>query len=351
MPPFSLWHAVDLCYPFSRLKTLLFSVLVMLAASGLKAAESKSVKLSTSVLTNAPGTNDLIEQEFKKLEDEDDTAHAEVDQWIRDNQEFAAKGTGVSAAELNRRIQTRLDAVRKGYQDFIQRHPNYARARVAFASFLGDLNEEEAEQAQLEKALELDPKLPATYNNLANLYGHNGSLSKAFEYYAKAIELSPTESVYYHNLASTVFLFRKDAREYYHLTEQQVFDKALELYAKARKYDPDNFPLASDVAQTYYGIKPMRTEQALTEWTNTLAIAHDELEREGVYIHLARVKLMAGRFDEARAHLNQVTNRAYTELMELRARILRNVDEQEAAAKRGANTPSATNSPASAPKS
>ena len=123
-----------------------------------------------------------------------------------------------------------------------------------------------------------------------------------------------------------MFLFRKDAMEFYGLTEQQVYDKALELYRKALKLDPDNFPLASDVAQTYYGIKPLRLEDALKAWTNTLAIAHDEIEREGVYLHFARLKLQADRFAEVRAHLNAVTNDMYAVL---KKRLVRNLDEQE----------------------
>jgi tetratricopeptide (TPR) repeat protein len=187
---------------------------------------------------------------------------------------------------------------------------------------------------QLEKALELDPKNPAVYNNLANIYGHDGPTKKAFEFYAKAIELNPFESVYYHNFGTTVYLFRKDAREYYGITEQQVFDKALELYAKAMKLDPTNFPLASDIAQTYYGIKPTRTEDALRAWTNALAIANDEVEREGVYLHFARHKLHAERFDEARTHLKAVTNEMYTDL---KKRLARNIEEQEKEAKQRKN--------------
>ena len=91
--------------------------------------------------------------------------------------------------------------------------------------------------------------------------------------------------------------------EFYQINEQQVYDKALCLYSNALKLDPTNFPLASDVAQTYYGIKPLRLEDALKAWTNTLALAHDEIEREGVYLHFARLKLQADRFAEVRATL------------------------------------------------
>ena len=45
--------------------------------------------------------------------------------------------------------------------------------------------------------------------------------------------LEPDEPVYYQNFATTVYLYRKDAREFYHIGEQQVFDKALDLYRQA----------------------------------------------------------------------------------------------------------------------
>ena len=197
---------------------------------------------------------------------------------------------------------------------------------MAYGSFLNDLHDEEGAQAQWEKALALNPKDPAVYNNLANLYGHIGPIKKAFEYYAKAIELNPREALYYDNFGTAVFLFRKDAMEFFAISEQQVFDKALDLYSKALKLDPTNFPLASDAAQTYYGIKPLRLEDALNAWTNTLALAHDEIEREGVYLHFARLKLQADRFTEVRAHLAAVTNEMYAVL---KSRISRNLDEQE----------------------
>ncbi len=102
---------------------------------------------------------------------------------------------------------------------------------------------------------------------------------------------------------------------------------------------PTTFPLASDVAQTYYGIKPLRLQDALTAWTNTLALAHDEIEREGVYLHFARLKLQANRFAEVRAHLNAITNEMYEVL---KKRLVRNLDEQEQKAQ-GTNAPPVPN--------
>jgi len=316
---------------------LLIGLLSTLVATNQPAALSNLVVQNTGITVSVPDPNDPVEKEYKKLLDDDDEAQAEVDRWIQDNQTFAAKGAAISPAEMSEKIKKRFEPIKKAYEDFIERHPNHARARVAYASFLGDIHDEDTAQIQLEKALELDTNNPAIYNNLANIEGHTGEVKKAFKYYARAIELNPTEPIYYHNFGTTVYLFRKDAMEYYNIPEQKVFDKALELYSKAMQYDPTNFPLASDVAQTYYGIKPPRTDDALRSWTNALKLAHDEIEREGVYIHFARIKMHVGRLDEARAHLNAITNEMYAGLKKT---LTRNLNEEEAKAK-GTNAPPA----------
>jgi tetratricopeptide (TPR) repeat protein len=290
----------------------------------------------------APGvaseSKEAVEDEYHKLMDADDEAQADVDKLIRENQDYVAKGAGLPQAELTLRIRQRLEPARKTYEDFIKGHPDHARGRVAFASFLGDLGEEGAAKEQLEKALILDAKDPAIYNNLANIYGHIGPVKKAFEYFAKAIELKPDEPVYYHNFGTTVYVFRKDAMEYFALNQQQVVEKALGLYSNALRLDPDNFPLASDVAETYYTIQPLRTDEALKAWTNALNIAHSGVEREGVYIHLARIKMVAGRLAEAQAHLDAVTNSLYGEL---KGRIAQRIQERQ-------RDPKQTNAPPAA---
>ena len=128
-----------------------------------------------------PDVNDPVEKEYKKLMEDDDAAQAEVDEWIKDNEQATAKGGGVPPADLNRRIRARFEPIGKAYVDFLARHPDHARARVAYGSFLGDLHDEDGAREQWEKALALNAKDPAVYNNLANLYGHTGPVKKAFE--------------------------------------------------------------------------------------------------------------------------------------------------------------------------
>jgi tetratricopeptide (TPR) repeat protein len=257
---------------------------------------------------------------------DDDVATTEVDKWIRDNNDFTKQGAGVPNDELNERILERFATVRKGYEDFLKRHPDSAPGYLAYGSFLNDIGDEDGSVVQCEKSRQLDPKNPAAWNNLANYYGEHGPITNAFAYYAEASELNPAEPVYYQNLATSVYLFRRDAMSFYGITEPEVFNKALALYQQAMKLDPKNFPLATDYAMSYYGIRPLRTNDALVAWTNALQLARDETEREGVYIHLARIKIYIGQFDEARAQLNAVTN---ADLGDMRKRLEKNASEQE----------------------
>jgi tetratricopeptide (TPR) repeat protein len=316
--------------------SLITGLLGALLATNPPAAVSNLVTQTTGLTVNVPDPSDPVEKEYHKLMTDDDAAQSEVDQWIRDNDAFVSKGGGMPADVLNSRIRTRFAPIRKAYEDFLKLHPDHARAHLAYGSFLNDLKEEEAAEVEFEKSRVLDPKNPAAWNNLANFYGHRGPVKKAFEYYEKAIELNPRESTYYQNLATMVYLFRKDARETYHLEEQQVFDKSLGLYRKAVELDPQNFALASELAQTYYGIKPFRTDEAFGAWTNALKIAGTEIEREGVYVHLARLHLHAGDYPQVHSILNTVTNELYDEL---KKRLLGNLAKQEKEAQ--TNTPPA----------
>ena len=321
---------------------LLIGLVGALVATNQPLAVSNLIEQNAGVSVSIPNPDDPAEKELHRLMIEDDAAMAEVDKWIRDNDAFAAQGAGETKEELNARIMARLNVVRKDYQDLLQRYPDFARGHLAYASFLNNISDEKGGMLENEKARQLDPKNPAAWNNLGNFYSENGPLTNAFAYFGKAIELDPNESVYCQNLALIVYLYRKDAMSFYGLTEPQVFDKALALYQKAVRLDPDNFPLATDYAESYYGVRPLRTNDALAAWTNALQTARNEAEREGVYIHLARVKIAAGRFDEARAHLAAVTNSIYAGLKD---RGERNLAEREFAATNPAAAGISTNVP------
>ncbi len=301
---------------------LTIGLLGALLATNQPLAVSNVIQQQTGVAIEVAA--DPAERELREVMMDDDAAQDEVNQWLHDFDSQSVTNRAEATAALNERIKARLNRVRTAYENFLSRHPDSAHGCLAFGSFLNDIGDEEGAHLQYENSKQLDPNNPAVWNNLANYYGEHSPVTKAFEYYAQAIKLKPDEPVYYQNFATTVYLFRKDAKEFYHIDEQQVFDKAFGLYKQAMQLAPDDFVLATDYAESYYGIKPLRTNDALAAWTNAMTIAHTDAERQGVELHLARVKTYAGMFAEAQAHLDAVTNAAFLDLKRQLTRSLAN---------------------------
>ena len=323
------------------MSNLLAGALGVLLATNQPAAISNLVAQQTGISVPVPATvTDPVELELQKIMAADDAAQEAAGKLIDETEKPADPLTAPTPLTLRARLDEKYKPIRQSYEDFLQRHPQHARGWMAYASFLHDTGDESGSIAKYEKARELDPKDPATWNNLANIYAHIGPVEKAFPYYDEAVRLQPDEPLYLHNFGTLVFLFRKDATNYFKCDEQAVFSRALALYERALKLDPHNFPLASDVAQTYYGIKPPPTQtpeearlaelhladQALGSWTNALSIAGDGVEREGVYLHFARWNIRVGRFAEARTNLTTVTNAMYAQVKQ---RLERNLAEKD----------------------
>ena len=297
------------------------------------AATSPLSPPNSASATNAAASDEAIEREYLRLLELDNASQAEVDRWLTDSAKLDAAGAAADNGTMRLRIRQRFEPVEKAYKNFLERNPKHFKARLAYGSFLGDIGREDEAKDQYIIARDLDPKNPAPWNNLANFYGHNGEVTNAFDCYLKAIELNPKEAVYYQNFATTVYLFRWDATTHFRITEQQVFDKAMGLYRQALALDPENFPLATDLAQTYYGIQPPRISDAFAAWNVALKIAGDDIEREGVHVHFARWHRTAGDYAAVRRELNQVTNQMYTVTKE---RILKSLERKETPA---TNTP------------
>lgn len=317
---------------------LLTGALTVLLATNQPAALSNLVEQTTGISVSVANPNDPVEREYQKILEADDAAQAEALKWLGEDDNFAELNSGARSPTLRSRIAQRFVPVKTQYEDFIRRHPKHVNARLAYASFLGDIKDEVGAMKQLEQALEVAPNHPALLNNLANLYGHGGPVKKAFELYERAIAQKPMESTYYYNHATTVYLFRRDAMAHYGITEQQVFDKAMKLYEKALELDPKNFVLATDVAKSYYAIKPERVADALKSWQQAYDLATTDEERQGVRVHFARWEMIGKQFEKAREQLKSVTLDRYSEA---KSNILHLVQKREAEAK--------TNAPAAKP--
>lgn len=304
---------------------LLAGLLSALVATNAPLAVSNLVHQKTGLALAVTDRNDPVEKRYQAVLLEDDAAVAEFTRWREAHAQLGSTSRdGVDVALLNNRIRQRAAPVRSAYEAFLAEHPRHANARIAFAAFLEEIGEDEESGRQLERAVEFNPDSPVALNNLANHYGHSGEVTNAFTLYERAIRLSPAEPLYCENLATTVFLFRRDAMAHYRITEPDVFAKALGLYRQALDLDP-TFDRAVELAKSYYGVRltaiedPERrrqaerklAEDALAAWRHAQTLAANETDREGVRLHFARWQIQLGRTDEARRELQAVTNATF----------------------------------------
>ena len=97
--------------------------------------------------------------------------------------------------ELNRRIRDKFDPSRKAYKDFIQNHPDYAPARLAYTSFLHDMGDEDGEFQQLLKGPGARTRrFLQSGTTWRNYYGEFSPVTNALMCYEKAIELDPASN-------------------------------------------------------------------------------------------------------------------------------------------------------------
>jgi len=224
------------------------------------AAVSNYVAKTTGIRLPVTDTSDPVEREYLRILKEDDAALDEIDRWIRDAENQAKRSGGLESLTLKGRIEQRLAPVLEDYKNFLARHPNHLRARLAFGSFLNQIGRPAEALRQWQKAREIAPNDPVPWNNLGAYYGHWGPIPKAFECFERAVRLAPGEALYYRNLASVVSTYWRDAKDYYKLSDTRAaVRKALAIYDKALRLQPKNFVWAVEAAQNYYFFKPEAT--------------------------------------------------------------------------------------------
>jgi tetratricopeptide (TPR) repeat protein len=229
------------------------------------------------------------ERWFRFLLSRTDELRAQSDQMSAD--------TSPAAAKRFHAFERRLE---NDYKHFLNDHPRHTRAMVAYGDYLSDLGREEEAMKWWEKAIAIDPKEAYAYNDIANYYGHYGRAADALKLYDKAIALAPTEPVFRFNWATTCCSFRNDSQKVYGWTKEEIFQHSLEQYRKARDLDPQNFDLSTAYAETFYMMPNPDWEEAYAAWKFCLGQPLSEGQRQFVCMHLARVCLHWGHYDEAK---------------------------------------------------
>ena len=229
------------------------------------------------------------EKEFAQILQADNAAITQITSWIHNNLDRIQENETERDA-LALRIRDRLAPIRQQYLDFLKRHPQHARARVAYGSFLTHIDHRQGAIDQWKQALKTDPKNAAALNNLAIHLGtialqtrQTRGIQEAFRALDKAIQLNPKEPLYRHNFATLLCSFRQPASRYY-------------------KIKP-----AADRAEAFLDLTPFPHAEAIRAWQATLAIAETPDERDWAYLQTAIAHFKGEQWKHVTSTLKRMT--------------------------------------------
>jgi len=243
-----------------------------------------------------------------------------------------------SSPAVVQRWKAQLKHLERDYRHFLHDHPQHARAMVAYGDLLYDEEGQDQGIRWWETAIQVDPREPYAYNELANVYGHDGRAAKALEYYQTAIDLAPTEPVFRFNWATTCQLFRKESHAVYGWNVDEIFQHCMEQFRAARDLAPQDFAMSSTYAETFYQLPKPDWPGAYEAWQFCLRQPLDDQQRAFVCGQLARVCLRLDRLDEARRWLSKLSGH---DQESVRRALERRIEEQS----HKDGSPPATNSP------
>ena len=115
-------------------------------------------------------------------------------------------------------------------------------------------------EAQLEKALQIEPNDAEAHSNLGNVLHKKKRLAEAIAQYQRALELQPTFAVAHHNLANV-------------LLEQGRVDEAVAHYQRALELQPDFLAARNNLGQVLLQLG--RADEAQAQLTRALALRPD----------------------------------------------------------------------------
>jgi tetratricopeptide (TPR) repeat protein len=165
--------------------------------------------------------------------------------------------------------------------------PDLPQTRNELISSLVQEGRLDEAQAQLEKALQIQPDDAEAHSNLGNVLHKKGKRDEAIAHYQKALQIQPSFAKAHHNLANV-------------LLEQGRVDDAIAHYQKALALQPDFLAARNNLGLVFLELG--RLDEAQAQFKETLDLRPDFAPAQR---NLGSVLLQKGQVQEALAHFQK----------------------------------------------
>lgn len=274
---------------------MLSSLLVLATAFALTAESSESL-VTTAQVSESLASEESAVQTLRAFDlQQQDLADKELFEAdaLRMEGKFEEFSAKVQAAEK------RFKEVREAYEIALAKYPENARFHNWYGEILHDRFDAESKAFDAWKhANELDPALPAPYNNLGLFYCHSGEYGKGIENLDKALKLEPDNADFHFNMAQVYLVHGPQVGEIRHWEQAQVYEEAMKLSRKAVDLDATDYQLTSDYALNFFTASNFGAEadwkEAARAWGLARPLARNQDEVLFTLLNEARSLLRAG---------------------------------------------------------
>lgn len=204
----------------------------------------------------------------------------------------------------------RLVNIFSDYENFIARFPESELGYIFYGKLLRKAGMNQKANNMFFRANQINPNLPVVKQQIGNFLAEEGKFELALPYFLNAIELAPSVARYHYQLGELLYTY------YEAFLSKKVFDRATldtqmhHAFARAAELEPNELTYAFRYAESFYDLENPNWDRALEEWGKLSARAKSSREQDIIRLHQARIYIISGRRDEARALLSSINQPA-----------------------------------------
>jgi len=214
-------------------------------------------------------------------------------------QERAAAGAGEETLLLM------AQEIASRYEQFLADNPNHPYGWILAGRFLRNIGNDTLALAAFFRAEENTPGQAVVQQQIGQILAENGDYELALPYFLQAIELAPKEATYHEDMGLFLVSYGKLLEVDGVLESGRAEELRRDAFDTARQLEPDNFDRWWRWAESYTDRKEPDWPGSIKAWEKTLEQAKTTIQKEGVWLQLARSNLMAGNKDSAEKWLNK----------------------------------------------
>ncbi len=213
-----------------------------------------------------------------------------------DNRSRSGELAALRVAENRAKGAAGLAAVERGYGSVLERSPQDATARAAYAEFLARQGRARDAASEIGRAARDKPDDAALAHRNGNLQLAAGNVRLAVEAMDRAAQLAPSSAGYRFDQANFYYLFRRDLAGIVAPTAEAVLQTALRKFNEAAEIEPENADYWLAYAETFYTLESADWMEARRAWLRYHDLTpHKEFAR----VHLLRTSIRGGDRKEA----------------------------------------------------